>query len=83
MSKRKVKELEDKLYKEFKIKASEEIREKEERMIEREKRRIEREKRRDKLKMLRKSNSGTMYFNLIERLDLDNPTEWEYVNILN
>ena len=83
MSKRKIQELEEKLYKEFRHKADEEIKERNKRRAEREKRRIEREKRRDKLKMLRKSNSGTMYFNLIERIDLENPIEWEYVNIVH
>lgn len=47
----------------------------------REKKKIEREKQKDKLRMLRKSPSGSLYYNLIERLDLYNPTQWEYVNI--
>ena len=83
MSKRKVEELEDKLYKEFKNKMEEEIKEREERKQDKEQRRLEREKRRDKLKMLRKSTSGVMYFNLIERIDLENPVEWEYVDIIH
>ena len=82
MSKRKVKELEDKLFQKYKAKMVMENKEKEERRAARNIRRAEREKRKDKMRMLRKSASGTMYFNLIERLDLENPTEWEYVDII-
>lgn len=81
MSKRKVKELEDKLFLKIKAKMAEEYRDKEERRQARETRRIERERRQDKMRMLRKTPSGTMFFNLIERLDLDNPIAWEYVDI--
>ena len=81
MSKRKIKELEDKLYKELRKRMEEEKRDRDKRREMREKKRVEREKRKDKMRMLRKSTSGTMYYNLIERIDLENPYEWEYVNI--
>jgi hypothetical protein len=81
MSKRKVKELEEKLYAKLKAKMQDAQRDKDERRKIRDKRRAEREKRREKMSMLRKTSSGTMYYNLIERLDLHNPKEWEYVDI--
>jgi len=81
MSKRKVKELEEKLFVKLRAKMENQMIDKKERLEARNLRRDQREKRREKMRMLRKTNSGALYFNLIERLDLENPQSWEYVNI--